>query len=678
MVANGLKNYPKHVWYNRSKGYIYLDPTTTCLNSAVFLYGIEEVFGRKVKKRKQPVARHHLLEEHLKMSDVRFIPKYLKQHQAEIADGILVSMDYEPCYTAVGNCVARIAHKLTGKYYLAFSNLFAMRAIAGLEHVKKNLMGPELNATTESGESVVPESSNRELAVVSTSAESPVAVTATSVESNVAAAALPNVAAAAAAAASAESNVLGSLPNVAVALSSVASAPESTFASESLVSVELKTTDSFSDNLIDDPIASGPDHITYCKANPIDETYNEPTSGPIVKANVPTTYSSPTVTNVPTDLPSTDSHPIKLTGNNPSRPQSIEESVSVVTAELIEDRPAVADLIELPIQSPAKASNAVKRTAVCLTGEIVNIGRNSGSRMLRARAGLSREKIAPKAHRRKSRLSLRHMKLDDIAAVTDFDVESEVNLLNVHADTVAESESNEDSAIAPTDGPTTIASELAQAPNDANCLLELPWLPLALKRKAFCPTPRTVTPKVGRTAIARMNKHHEGSYIGPDWGNIDSSVDSHWCNSATCTVCNGGGGLEGNGVQILDVDKNTKPNVYLEGLRSFSDDEADDDDEDDDQGDKEPTRRRGGGGARDRGGMRIHGLAKDANQPASSRKERDNYGGDKDSYVHNNFEVTLDEQNLSVDAGMIGNKKVRFVRFFGWARSNSENKSLEL
>jgi hypothetical protein len=48
--------------------------------------------------------------------------------------------------------------------------------------------------------------------------------------------------------------------------------------------------------------------------------------------------------------------------------------------------------------------------------------------------------------------------------------------------------------------------------------------------------------------------------------------------------------------------------------------------------------------------------------------------------VHDNFEVTLDEQNLSVDAGTIGNEKVRFVRFFGWARSRttSENKSLEL
>jgi hypothetical protein len=171
----------------------------------------------------------------------------------------------------------------------------------------------------------------------------------------------------------------------------------------------------------------------------------------------------------------------------------------------------------------------------------------------------------------------------------------------------------------------------------------------------------------------------DGSYIGPDWGNIGgshSSVDSHRCNSATCTVCHGGGGLEGNGVRILEVDQNTEPNVYLEGLRSFSDDEEDDDD----QGDKEPTRRRGGGGARDRGGMRIHGLAKDANEPAGSRKERDDYGGDEDSYVHDNFEVTLDEQNLSVDAGTIGNEKVRFVRFFGWARSRttSENKSLEL
>jgi hypothetical protein len=169
----------------------------------------------------------------------------------------------------------------------------------------------------------------------------------------------------------------------------------------------------------------------------------------------------------------------------------------------------------------------------------------------------------------------------------------------------------------------------------------------------------------------------DGSYIGPDWGNIGgshSSVDSHRCNSGTCTVCNGNG-LEGaNGVQILEVDQNTEPNVYLEGLRSFSDDEEDDVD----QENKEPSRRRGGG-ARDRGGMRIHGLAKDANEP-TGRKERHDYAGDEDSYVHDNFEVTLDEQNLSVDAGTIGNEKVRFVRFFGWARSRttSENKSLEL
>jgi hypothetical protein len=172
----------------------------------------------------------------------------------------------------------------------------------------------------------------------------------------------------------------------------------------------------------------------------------------------------------------------------------------------------------------------------------------------------------------------------------------------------------------------------------------------------------------------------DGSYIGPDWGNIGgshSSVDSHRCHSATCNVCNRNG-LEGaNGVRILEVDQNAEPNVYLEGLRSFSDDE------DDDREEKEPTRQRGGGGgggARERGGMRIHGLAKDANEPASSRKERGDFDRDEDSYVHDNFEVTLDEQKLSVDAGTIGNEKVRFVRFFGWARSRTtnEHKSLEL
>lgn len=164
----------------------------------------------------------------------------------------------------------------------------------------------------------------------------------------------------------------------------------------------------------------------------------------------------------------------------------------------------------------------------------------------------------------------------------------------------------------------------------------------------------------------------DGSYIGPEWGNLGgshSSVDSHRCNSSLCKVC----GFKMDEVKMLVVDDAVQ-GEHLEGLRSFSNDDCDENkiDENCPVVDKEKP-------AKDKHtGLRIHGLAVRGHDDEDNEKEdavEDNDGFD----FHEDYEVSYEAKaaNSNVDT----KEKVRFVRLFGWNRPSSaddDNKSMIL